>query len=63
MEKICEQTTFCPTDVVRHTVVGSAGVALDLVHGMIWNEANSSRGEVGIYNGSQNLFQSYLILP
>jgi disulfide oxidoreductase YuzD len=22
-EKICEQTTFCPTEIVRHTMVGS----------------------------------------
>jgi hypothetical protein len=27
--KIREQTTFCPTDIVRYTVVGGAGVALD----------------------------------
>jgi hypothetical protein len=31
-EKLCEQTTFCPPDLVRYTVVGSAGVALDQVH-------------------------------
>jgi hypothetical protein len=31
-EKICEQTRFCPTDVVCYTVVGSAGVAEDQVH-------------------------------
>jgi hypothetical protein len=30
-----EQTTFCPTEVVRHTVVGSAGVVLDQVHYII----------------------------
>jgi hypothetical protein len=42
---ICEQTSFCPTDVVRHTVVDSASDALDQEHYMIRNEASSpSRG-------------------
>jgi membrane protein YdbS with pleckstrin-like domain len=27
--KICEHTMFCPSDVVRHTMVGSVGVALE----------------------------------
>jgi hypothetical protein len=44
--KICKKTMFCPTDIVRYTVVDSAGVALGLVHGMIWNEASSPSREV-----------------
>jgi hypothetical protein len=34
--KICEQTTFYPTDLVSYTVVGGAGVALDQVHYATW---------------------------
>jgi hypothetical protein len=58
--KICEQTTFYPTDVV---MVDSTGIALYLVYRMIWDDTSSKSREVGDFNCSQILFQGYLISP
>jgi hypothetical protein len=33
--KVCEETMFCLNEIVRHTMLDSAGVALNQVHYMI----------------------------
>jgi hypothetical protein len=61
-EKICKQTTFCPTDAVRHTVVDSAGVALDQIH---WDDPKChqlSKQKGCVYDSPKNFFQN-LISP
>jgi hypothetical protein len=60
--KICEQTMFCPTDVVRDTVVESAGVALNVEHGIVWNDTTRQAEKWWIYDRSQNLFQGSLLV-